>query len=152
MFLQTSSVYIGQHLRNRDEKSRITLPSKWRFPSDEGQIYVAIPNPSGCITVYPPKMVSKLEEKVSAVSLGDKVGQKILTKLFSRADQLVCDSQGRVIINDILAQHAKLEKEVTLVGNFVTFSIWAPDRYEIYISSEGDEEDELSKILTQLGL
>ena len=152
MILHSDRVYIGQHPRSKDEKNRITLPAKWRFPSEDSQLYIAVPNPSGCITVYPPKMVEKLEEKVSLVSLGDKKGQKILTKLFSKADQLICDSQGRVIINDMLSQHAELQRDVVLVGNFVTFSIWSPSRYEEYLNSDGDEDDEFSRILTQLGL
>ncbi|MDR2737497.1 MAG: hypothetical protein LBB18_00960 [Puniceicoccales bacterium] len=146
------NIYVGEHRRNADEKLRILLPSKWRFGSDQNEVYVAIPNPSGCITVYPPKMVDKLREKASDVSLGDKKGQKTLTKLFSRADQLVCDSQGRISLNQLLWSHACLGKEILMVGNFVTFSIWDPARYDKYLSDDSDEEDEISKILTQLGL
>ena len=33
--------------------------------------YLALPNPSGYITVYPPKMIERLEEKVAEASLSD---------------------------------------------------------------------------------
>lgn len=146
------NIYVGKHARNADEKGRVLLPAKWRFGDNDSDVYIAIPNTSGCITVYPPHMVEKLREKVSNISLGDKAGQKVLTKLFSRADQLVCDSQGRIAINSSLMRHAFLKKEVVMVGNFVTFSIWEPSRYDAYIDSDEENDDEISQILTQLGL
>jgi MraZ protein len=146
------NIYVGEYRRNADEKCRVSLPSKWRFGANQNEIYVAIPNPSGCITVYPPKMVEKLQEKASEVSLGDKKGQKILTKLFSKADQLACDSQGRIALNSMLWTHACLEKEILIVGSFVTFSVWDPVKYGEYMGSDLEEDDEISKILTQLGL
>jgi DNA-binding transcriptional regulator/RsmH inhibitor MraZ len=38
------------------------------------------------------------------------------------------------------------------VGNFVTISLWDPGKYEEYFAKDEDEDDEVSKILTQLGL
>ncbi|MDR1433152.1 MAG: hypothetical protein LBI61_02310 [Puniceicoccales bacterium] len=146
------NIYVGEHRRSIDEKGRVSLPSKWRFGSDHGEVYIAIPNPSGCITVYPPKMADKLREKASDVSLGDRRGQKTLTKLFSKADQLTCDGQGRISVNHMLESHAGLAREILMVGNFVTFSIWDPLRYTAYLDGDDDGDDEISKILTQLGL
>lgn len=152
MALASVSIYVGEHRRSIDEKGRVSLPAKWRFGADHGEVYIAIPNPSGCVTVYPPKMVDKLREKASDVSLGDKRGQKTLTKLFSKADQLTCDSQGRISVNQMLEAHAGLAKEILMVGNFITFSIWDPSRYDAYLNGSDDGDDEISKILTQLGL
>ena len=147
-----NNIYVGKHCRSLDEKGRVMLPSKWRFGQDVNDIYVAIQSASGCITVYPPKMVENLSEQVARVSLGDKKGQKILTRLFSQAEQLMCDGQGRISISKQLSSHADLSKDIILVGNFVTFSLWNPERYESYISSDNDEEDDISRMLMQLGL
>ncbi|MDR2436055.1 MAG: hypothetical protein LBD33_01945 [Puniceicoccales bacterium] len=146
------SIYVGEHARSIDAKARVALPAKWRFGAKGECVYLALPNPAGCVTVYPPNMVEKLGEKIAEVSLGDDVGQRTLTRLFSRADQLICDSQGRVQINKLLLSHAGLEKDVIVVGNFVTFSIWKPERYGEYIGGESCERDEVNKILTKLGL
>jgi MraZ protein len=135
-----------------DAKARVALPAKWRFGAEPDCIYLALPNHVGCITVYPPNMVERLRAKVSEVSLGDDTGQKILTRLFSKADQLICDMQGRVQLNKFLLSHADLAKDVIIAGNFVTFSIWQPARYEKYINSTASEQDVISKILIKLGL
>ncbi len=146
------NIYVGEHMRSIDSKCRIALPAKWRFGVDSDSIYIAIPNPIGCITIYPPKMVEKLNEKISEVSLGDEVGQRILTRLFSKADQLTCDTQGRVQINKLLMSHARLQKDAVLVGNFATFSIWNTDKYSEYLNLGDSDQLEINKILTKLGL
>ena len=145
-------IYVGEFWHNLDAKNRLTIPSKWRYTDDQKDLYLALPNPVGCVTVYPPNMVSKLEEKVSQVSLGDKQGQRALTRLFSKADTFSCDKQGRINLNDKLIAHAKIGKEVVLVGNFVTFHMWEPKAYESYLERGSEEEDEMTQILKELGL
>ena len=71
------NIFVGEFSHQLDAKNRLCIPSKWRFVGDETDAYLALPNPIGCITIYPPKMVARLEEKVSAVSLGDTKGQKV---------------------------------------------------------------------------
>lgn len=145
-------VYVGEFQHLLDSKNRLTIPSKWRFTGDQEDVYLGLPNPIGCITVYPPKMVAKLEEKVSSVSLGDEQGQKALMRLFSRADTFGCDKQGRVNLSDKLSLHSKLEKEVILVGNFTTFHIWNPSLYTLYLQTENNQDEHMAQVLTQLGL
>lgn len=146
------SLYVGEFRHNLDAKNRLTVPSKWRFTGDHEEVYLALPNPIGCVSIYPPKMVAKLEAKIEEVSLGNKKGQRALAKLFSKADYFGCDKSGRININEKLIAHAGLDKEAVLAGNFVTFNLWNPDRYEQYLDQDDDEDDELSEILTQLGV
>ena len=146
------SLYVGDYRHALDDKARLTIPAKWRFSGDEEDVYLALPNPSGCITIYPPKMVAKLSSKVSEVSLGDRKAQKALTRLFSQADHFGCDKNGRIKLSDKLVEHAGIAKEAVLVGNFVTFTLWNPERYQAYLASDNEEEDEASKIFQQLGV
>lgn len=152
MLSSIKSLFVGEYRHTLDAKKRLTVPSKWRFSGDQEDVFLALPNPSGCITVYPPKMVAKLEEKVSAVSLGNKKAQKALTRLFSQADHFGCDKQGRICLSEKLVAHAHVDKHAVLVGNFATFSIWNPMQYEAYLNNEDDEADEMAAILTELGV
>lgn len=152
MGLIGKSVFVGEFSHQMDAKNRLCIPSKWRFTGDDADVYLALPNPIGCITIYPPKMVERLEEKVSTVSLGDLKGQKILAKLFSRADTFGCDKQGRITLSEKLVKHAHLEKNVLLVGSYATFNLWEPGRYQSYVESSLEEENEMSQLLQQLGL
>lgn len=152
MGIINKNVFVGEFSHQMDAKNRLCIPSKWRFVGDDADVYLALPNPIGCITIYPPKMVERLEEKVSAVSLGDLKGQKTLAKLFSQADTFGCDKQGRITLSEKLVKHAYLEKNVLLVGSYATFNLWEPSRYQAYVESSLEEENEMSQLLQQLGL
>jgi MraZ protein len=153
MLSLVKSFYVGEFERSLDDKCRLSLPSKWRSADEEnGASFLALPNPIGCITVYPPKMISRLEEKVSNVSLGDQVGQQALAKLFSQADTFECDTKGRMKIEERLVRHAAIHGDVLMIGSYVTFHIWNPERFRAYLQKPIAEGDEMSLILKSIGL
>lgn len=143
------SFYVGEHARSVDEKMRIALPPKWR-PENEEDAFLALPNPIGCVTVYPPKMIARLEEKVAQVSFGDSQGQMVLAKLFSKADTFSCDSKGRIRIEEKLLKHAKIQSEVIFVGGGSTFNVWEPEIFKHYLEIESQED--VASVLRGLGL
>lgn len=146
-------LYFGEFQHVRDAKGRLTVPSKWRFPGDEDQTYLAFPDPAGCITIYPPKMVAEMKAKLSAVSLGDLKGQRAMMRLFGAADNFAFDKSGRIKISDRLYTHAGIDKDVLCVGTLNKFHLWEPERYQRYVGAE-DEDDSinLAEVLTNLGL
>jgi MraZ protein len=146
------SLYVGEFEHSVDDKHRLTIPSKWRFAGDLTAVYLALPSPTGCIAVYPPAMVERLQDRVASLSLGDLEGQRALALLFGKADTCSYDKQGRMVLSDKLCQHAQIGRSVVLVGSFSTFSIWEPARYQKYLQQAHLAEDETSRILKRLGL
>ncbi|MEO0794849.1 MAG: mraZ [Verrucomicrobiota bacterium] len=144
-------LYAGEFRHNLDSKRRLTVPSKWRCDGDDEQTFLAFPDPAGCVTVYPPRMVAQLQEKISNISIGDKKGRRAITRLLAAADSFHFDKSGRMNINDRLFQHAGIEKEVVLAGTVNFFQLWSPDAYEAYVSSADEEDGDLSDILADLG-
>ncbi len=144
-------LYAGEFRHGLDVKQRLTIPAKWRFSGDEAEVYLAFPDPSGCVTVYPPKMVAELKQKLSSISIGDRRAQKAITRLLGAADTFTIDKSGRININARLYQHAGIDKNVVLVGTVNKFHLWNPERYDAYIAADNDEGD-LADILSGLGL
>ena len=122
------SFFVGEFVHSVDDKGRITIPSKWRIEGGENT-YLALPNPGGYVTVYPPKMVARLEEKVAEANMSDATAQALLMELFSKAHSFGCDKQGRINLNDKLLGHAGIRKKAVLVGNFSAFAVWGDGRY-----------------------
>jgi DNA-binding transcriptional regulator/RsmH inhibitor MraZ len=59
------------------------------------------------------------------------------------------DSQGRISLDERLLKYAEIEgKEVVLLGNFSTFSIWSKEKYDATMSS--DVVDQSAKIKSSL--
>ena len=131
-----TTFFVGEFTHSLDSKGRVTIPSKWRIPGGDNT-YLALPNPGRYITVYPPKMVARLEEKVAEASLSDVRAQGLLMELFSKAHSFGCDKQGRINLNDKLLDHAGINGKAVLVGNFSAFAIWSVDRF-----AERPKEDE----------
>ena len=111
--------------------------------------YLALPNPGGYITVYPPKMVGRLEEKVAEASFSDVRTQALLMELFSKAHSFGCDKQGRINLNDKLLEHAGIQGKAVLVGNFSAFAIWSEDRYAM---RESADQRNIFDAMRELGL
>ena len=139
---------VGEFTHSLDSKGRVTIPSKWRIPGGDNT-YLALPNPGGYVTVYPPKMVARLEEKIAAASLSDTRAQALLMELFSKAHSFGGDKQGRINLNDKLIAHAQIEGKAVLVGNFSAFAIWSEKGYK---SRQDADERNIFDAMRELGL
>ena len=144
----TTTFFVGEFTHALDSKGRVTIPSKWRISGGENT-YLALPNPGGYITVYPPKMVDRLEQKVSEASLSDVRAQALLMELFSKAHSFGCDKQGRINLNDKLLDHAGIKGKAVLVGNFSAFAIWSEGRYS---KRPAEDERNIFDAMRELGL
>ena len=142
--------YVGSFRHSLDAKNRLTIPSKWRFAGDDGDVYLALPDPGGYITVLPPLEVEKLYERVSQKLLSDGAAQAFLSKFFSQALTFGCDKQGRVGLATELLAHAGIEKAAILVGTMSKFSIWSPDRWRP-VDPRASGED-LGGLMKEVGL
>ncbi len=145
--------YVGEFRHALDAKNRLTVPSKWRFKGDESDTaYLALPNPNGSITVYPPEQVQRLKAKIAEVSmLGDPVRVRALTRIFTNGYQFGPDKQGRISLTEKLVKHADITKDAVLAGLVNTFTIWSSQRYERYTQAEEDSAS-LTATLMDLGL
>ena len=155
MEMQESTLFVGEFHRTIDEKGRLTIPSSWRNKNDQGGSdisYLALPTPDGNITVYSPKMVAQLEARISQVSIGDIKGQQAITELMSMAHSFICDKQGRINLNERLVVHAKIKKEVVLVGKLSTFSLFSDEGYEKFQSSYAVDEGTKAEVFQRFGL
>ena len=144
----TTTFFVGEFIHALDSKGRVTIPSKWRISGGENT-YLALPNPGGYITVYPPKMVDRLEQKVSEASLSDVRAQALLMELFSKAHSFGCDKQGRINLNDKLLDHAGIKGKLCWLGIFSAFAIWSEDRYS---KRPAEDERNIFDAMRELGL
>ncbi|HAV14666.1 MAG TPA: mraZ [Opitutae bacterium] len=153
MALFKTGLFVGTHHHNMDDKGRLTIPSAWRPEADSDQnSFLALPNPAGYVTVYPPKMIAQLEERISQISLGDTEGQKAVEALMSMAHSFACDKQGRINLNDKLVQHAKIEKGAVLLGKLSTFSIYSEEIYNAIEAAAPVEPEAQAEVFKRFGL
>jgi DNA-binding transcriptional regulator/RsmH inhibitor MraZ len=76
--------------------------------------------------------------------------EKILRFLYRDAITAEPDSQGRVILNSTLIEHAKITKDAVVVGCGDYAEIWSAEEYGRIVG--GEDTDELRAALEALGL
>lgn len=145
--------FVGSHSHSLDAKNRLTVPSKWRFDGDDKDGFLAMPNPTlKCITLYPPKKVEQMEERMQELGMSDPHKQKAAMKLFSMSETVTCDKQGRINLPLTLTKYAGVEKEALLVGSMSSINIWKPERYDDYMGEDNFTDDDYAAALRELGV
>ncbi len=127
---------LGQFEYNLDAKGRVFIPSKLK--DSLGESFVLAKSMDPCIAIYSKEMWENYVSKLSA--LPEMKARGIRRFVFSTAIEASVDSQGRVLITQPLREYAKLEKEVTIIGNGDHAEIWNAARYEEYMNSQSVDE------------
>lgn len=145
--------FVGEFRHNMEGKGRLTIPSRWRpvLNSPENHFLGLRSQTEKSVIVYPPKMIVRLNERLSEVSMGDAEAQEAIRSLMSGADVFRCDKQGRINLNDELINHAGLKKSVVLVGEVCKFRIYDEGFYDQLMSDKGSKKS-IEDTLKSLGV
>ncbi len=152
MFRGTSAITL-------DSKSRITIPTKYReeLLSDcQGKMVCTIDLQQPCLLLYPLPEWEEIELKLSELSSTVPEERMFKQLVLGNATDCDMDKSGRLLINNLLKQHASLEKSVTLVGQLNKFEIWSESAWQAQmqrgISKIQAGEIELTERLLDLSL
>src|ERR1700681_318340 len=141
--------FTGNFRHAMDAKNRVTIPSRWR--RGDADEFFAIPNlKGGFLMVMPTAEFTRLAQKVEHdQSLKPEDRRKFLRQFSSKAQHVTGDKQGRIVLPDEQCKVLNLRGEVVLVGNYLRFEIWDPERWQ-----KADEEDAppFSYLLDRIGI
>ncbi len=135
---------IGSAVHNLDAKGRIVIPSKYR--DDLGSTVFAFKAMDGCIRIYHRDEFARVLEKLRT---GDVNQIMLRRKISGSAEQLTIDSQGRVLLPELLRTKAGITDRVRMVGMIDWIELWNEDGYEQ--AEDLSYEDEV-RCMAELGL
>ncbi|MEO7414154.1 MAG: mraZ [Opitutaceae bacterium] len=124
------ALYTGIFRHALDDKSRLTIPSAWRYSHGDEDAFLATPHPDGYVAVLPPDEVEKLRLKIAQIALSDGSGQDFAARFFAQTQQFWFDKSGRIGLGEALLTHAGIEKDAVLVGSLTKFNIYSAARWE----------------------
>ena len=116
-------MFLGQYDHSIDDKSRITLPARFRDALASG--VVLSKGLDGSVDVYP--------TDAWKVTVAERIGQldpllpdarTLQRHFFGGASEDTPDKQGRVLLPAPLVRYGKLAKDVTVVGSNDHLEIW----------------------------
>jgi MraZ protein len=130
----------GTYLRSLDEKRRVPIPKRLRddFGDQPLDHLLIAPGTNHSLVLYGPRQFAALAE-----SFGSKpFHQNYLRLFYSSAERVDLDSQGRIRIPDRLAEHARLNHELYLLGVQDHAEVWdrvAWDEFSQRLAADFDQ-------------
>lgn len=113
---------IGEYSHTMDAKGRVFIPAKFR--EELGENFIVTRGTEACLFVFSPEAWMEFAGKLQHIPVMDTEAQKFLRLQFASATDCTPDKQGRILLPANLRQHAKLEKDVTVIGVGRHAEIW----------------------------
>lgn len=135
----------GEHAYALDEKGRVVIPPKFR-PILGDQV-VAIRGFETCVGVYSPTEWLKVEEAVRRLPVKQ---QTVLRYVLASAVDLEVDRQGRIMLPTHLRDHAKIRREVVVVGLSSRVEIWSRSLWKTYLEKVKKSVPKLAETIEEL--
>jgi MraZ protein len=143
-------MFLGEYQHTLDAKGRLSLPAKFR-----GQMsgnYVVAKGLEGCLYVYSPEDYANFLTQLTERGDFDAKHRKVRRFFTAGAKEDELDGAGRVSIPANLREYAKLEREVTVIGNDDRIEILNSDAWAAYNGETEGRIEEVTSELAELGL
>jgi len=133
-------MFIGTYEHTIDEKSRLTLPARFREGLGDGVVLAR--GLDGNVAVYSRETwAMTVEARISALDPLSREARELRRFFFSGAAESNVDRQGRILVPAVLTRHAGLEHDVVVAGNYDHLELWNPAAWEQHLHAvEGSAE------------
>jgi len=146
-------MFRGNHPTRVDEKGRLKVPAEFKRTIDEkyGQQFYITSRDGKIAEIYPFEEWKKIEEKLATVSNFNPAKKKFLDRVNYYGQMVEMDSQGRVLIPQILRESAEVKGDVLVFGNLTFLEVRNAEAFRKHLEANPlTEEDE--KALADLGI
>lgn len=128
--------FLGEYEHTLDTQRRVAIPAAWRGCSR----FVLLPSRDHAIQMMSVDTFREMVlDKTRKLSLGNVEDARNLARLGSRAQECVCDKQGRIQIGQQLASHAGLKDKVALVGSVSMILLYSPEVWSRMQQENGED-------------
>jgi MraZ protein len=146
-------MFRGNHPTRVDEKGRLKVPSEFKRVLDEkyGQQFYITSFDGKVAQVYPFEEWERIEQKLAGLSTFNPTKKKFLDRTNYWGQQVEMDSQGRLLMPQLLRESAQIKGEVAVTGQLTYLVVRNLEQYRREIEEDKfTPEDE--KTLDELGI
>lgn len=143
-------MFMGEYQHSIDEKGRVIVPA--RFRDDLGEKFIATKGLDNSLFVYPMDEWESLVKKLSSLSFTKADARAFSRFFFSGAVECELDKQGRILLPQVLREHAKIIKETIIIGVSTRVEIWAKEVWEDYNLKAATDYEAIAEKLVDLEL
>ncbi|GAB3011571.1 division/cell wall cluster transcriptional repressor MraZ [Bowmanella dokdonensis] len=145
-------MFRGANAINLDNKGRVTIPTRYRqalLDDCQGQLVCTIDIQQPCLLLYPLSEWEEIELKLSRLSSMNPHERRLQRLLLGYALEGSMDGNGRFLLSGPLRQHAKLDKQLMLVGQLNKFELWDTSIWQQQIHDDIETEQQGGFELTE---
>ena len=117
---------IGEYIHTIDEKSRVSMPAKFR--KELGKKVIITPGLDSCLFIFTVKEWAKVSTRLSDTKTDLsflKADQRNFNRyMFGRAAEVEIDSIGRILIPDFLKERIGLKNSAAIIGVGDRVEVW----------------------------
>ena len=143
-------MFMGSYENSIDTKARVIIPSKFR--EELGLECVITRGFDTCLDIYPMRAWEEFEARLKGLPMSNQNARNFARKFRANAVKCEIDKQGRMTIPPSLRDFAKIEKDLTTIGNGDKIEVWSRDVWE---SDEGVgmlEDIDIAEGMEQYGI
>jgi MraZ protein len=146
-------VFAGRYEYGIDDKSRVSIPAKFRETlSTNYDLRLILTNLDNCIVAYPQQEWLELQEKLAAREHLTKEARAFLRFFYSGVSECPIDKLGRILVPQSLRTYANIKKDVTVIGMFRKIEIWARETWDEEVRKATQDREKMQDIISDLGL
>ena len=139
-------MFLNQFHHTFDDKSRLTIPAKFREQTAEG-VYV-VQGLERNLMVLPPAEFQILYDRLMNMNLADPDARLLRQIILGNAMSVTPDGSGRILLSQNLRDYAGLQTEVVFVGQGDYFEIWATEPWQKKQDQINDAETNAKRFTT----
>jgi MraZ protein len=137
----------GEYQYALDDKGRVVIPPKFRHVL--GEMVVATRGVDECVSIYSPGEWAKVEQHLQSLPTRQR---DILRYVLAGAVDLEVDRQGRVTLPPHLRQHAKIERDLVVVGLVKRLEVWNRSTWTAYLEKTQTSARQLAEQIDDLSI
>lgn len=139
---------LGTHDHTIDDKSRLTLPAKFRRAFEAGVVVTRGLDP--CLVAYPRDEWARSQTRIAELDTLSGEARQLQRVVYGNAVEGDLDKQGRFVIPSKLREYAGLDRDVVVAGVNDHLEIWDRAAWERELAeSEGRTRDVAERLAAQ---
>jgi MraZ protein len=139
-------MFLGQYIHSFDDKSRLTVPARYRELIADGAFVVQGLDRN--LMVMPPAAFETIYQRIMDMNLTDPAARLLRRIILGNASHMDVDKSGRILVPQPMREFAGLQGDAVLVGQGDYFEIWSPALWQQQVTQVQDAEANTQRFAT----
>jgi len=142
-------MFYGEFQHSIDRKGRLILPAKFRETAKNQFVekFFVTRGLDKCLFMFSEEEWRSQENKFKGMSFTKQQSRTFNRLLFSGAQEIAFDKQGRVLLPQYLKDFAGIKKDVMIVGVSNRIEIWAKELWNDFYANSRQSFEEIAEKL-----